>query len=115
MDSKRSQVKEASNREYKSILPRVHDASSDVMALQNMAQPEQHVQMIVLDASVAYWNEPLRRSERRFYCGKLGHGRHERYLCYTRTAQGSRGGPLAWAVIFALICRCVPTRDQGPG
>ena len=37
-DSKRSQVKKASNREYKSILPRGHDAASDIMALQNMAQ-----------------------------------------------------------------------------
>ena len=25
----------------------------------------------------------------------------------TRTAQGSRGAPLSWAVVFALICRCV--------
>ena len=101
MDSKRSFVKEASNREYKSILPRVHDAASDVMALMNDAQPEQNVQMLVLDASEAYWNIPLRRSERRFYCGKLHTGKRSRYLAYTRTAQGSRGAPLAWAVVFS--------------
>ena len=29
-----------------------------------------------------------------------------RYLVFLRTAQGSRGAPLSWAVIFGLICRC---------
>ena len=63
--------------------------------------------MLVLDASDAFWNVPLRRCERKYYCGRLSRRGKEQYLCYTRTAQGSRGAPLAWAAVFGLISRCV--------
>ena len=106
MDSKRSQVKEASNKAYRSILPRVFDACHDVMALLDGAAESEHIEMMVLDACDAFWNVPLRHCERKYYCGRLSRGGQERYLCYTRTAQGSRGAPLAWAVLFCLISRC---------
>ena len=106
MDSKRSNVKEASNKEYRSILPRVHDAGNDIMTLLDSATESEQVQMLVLDATEAFWNIPLRACERRFYCGLVRQHGRDRYLTYTRTAQGSRGAPLSWAVVFALICRC---------
>ena len=49
---------------------------------------------------------PIHPSERRFYCALLKEGGRTRYLAYTRTAQGSRGAPLSWAVLFGLVCRC---------
>ena len=66
MDSKQSMVKEAANREYRAILPRVGDACHEVLALLDSAQQDQHVQMLVLDAEDAFWNIPLRHEERRF-------------------------------------------------
>ena len=54
MDSKRSFVKEASNTEYRSILPRVTDACNDTMHLLDEAGPEEHVQMMVLDLSLIH-------------------------------------------------------------
>ena len=106
MDSKSSQVKEASNKAYRSILPRVFDACHDVMALLDQTDESEHVEMMVLDACEAFWNVPLRHCERKYYCGLLRREGQQRYLCYTRTAQGSRGAPLAWAVLFSLISRC---------
>ncbi len=58
MDSKRSSVKEASNREYRATLPRGTDACHEVMQIMDMAQPEDHIQMMVLDAQEAFWNVP---------------------------------------------------------
>ena len=54
MDSKRSSVKEASNKEYRSILQRISDTSNDIMSLLDSADESQHLQMLVLEASEAY-------------------------------------------------------------
>ena len=62
---------------------------------------------MVLDAEDAFWQIPLHPAERRFYCTllRMPNG-GTRYLAFNRTAQGSRGAPLSWAVMFGLICRC---------
>ena len=54
-----------------------------------------------------FWNIPLRHCERRYYCGRIRLDGVDKYVTYLRTAQGSRGAPLSWAVIFSLIGRCV--------
>ena len=59
--------------------------------------------MVVLDVVDAFWTLGLRRSERKFFVGKLG----SRYYVYRRLAQGSRGAPLAWGRLIALIARLV--------
>ena len=62
--------------------------------------------MFICDAADAFWQIPLHPSERRFYCAMLRDGDRTRFLAYNRTAQGSRGAPLSWAVLFGLVCRC---------
>ena len=37
------------------------------------------------------------------------------YLTFKRTAQGSRGAPLSWTVIFGLVCRCAFSIIRIPG
>ena len=68
----------------------------------------ERVVLFVCDAEDAYWQIPLAPEEQEIHCcilrmpdGKI------RYLVYLVTAQGSRGAPLSWAVIFGLIGRCV--------
>ena len=108
MDSKRSMVTEASRKQYKSVLPCVTDLLTDVLALQAGARDAETVRLLVLDAEDAFWQIPLHRSEQRFYCAQLRRkDGSSRFLTFVRTAQGARGSPLSWAIIFGLICRLV--------
>ena len=75
--------------------------------LATTATPEEMVQMLVLDATEAFWKVPLRHCEHQYDCGKIKRRGRASFICYTRTAQGSRGAPLAWSVLFSPICRCV--------
>lgn len=104
MDSKRSGVKGASHRKYKSVLPRTTDAVGSLLAaLSDCRGTERTAEQFVIDATDAFWELGLRPEERRFFVGML----RGKYLVYLRTAQGSRGAPLSWAAVFGLICRCV--------
>ena len=121
MDSMGSNVKEeASSRVYRLIHPRVADAAHDIWRPLDVAGQEEHLRMLGLDAQGAFWNIPLRHCERTFYCGLIRGSpkssrkaaRRIRYLCYTRTAPGSRSAPLSWAVTSASS-RGVPELPQG--
>ena len=107
MDSKRSGVKKASARKFKSVLPRVTDAISNLLAAmddcRNTDMTDMEAEQFVIDATDAFWELGLHPKERRFFVGKI----NGKYLVYLRTAQGSRGAPLSWAAVFGLICRCV--------
>eukprot|EP00971_Amphidinium_carterae_P020925 412929-Amphidinium_carterae.1 len=61
----------------------------------------QNLSFFVCDFKDAFWQVPLHESERPYFCGQMD----GRILCYRRTAQGSRTGPLAWAALGALIIR----------
>ena len=69
LDSKRSRVKEACDKEFRSILPRVTDAINSIMALLHSAAPHQEVEQLVLDAKHAFWQNILRQCERKYFCG----------------------------------------------
>ena len=116
MDSKRSSVTAASKKMYKAILPRATDLVTDVLSLKSEASPSDGIDLLVLDAEDAFWQVPLHKDEMRYYCSLLRYpsGR-VRYLSYNRTAQGSRGAPLAWSVMFGLICRCALGTLYTPG
>ena len=103
LDSKESNVKAASAREFRSVLPRVIDVVHDTLACINDQSDSEPLEYMVLDASDAFWEVPLDPRERKFYSGLV----NSRYLVYLRTAQGSRGAPLAWSAIFGLVCRMV--------
>ena len=56
---------------YKSILPRQTDLLTDVLTLQAGTKDNERVMLFVLDAEDAYWQIPLSRRERRYYCAVL--------------------------------------------
>ena len=70
-----------------------------------------NIEQCVLDFVDAFWQVPLSRSERRFFCGRL----RGRYLCYHRTPQGSRLGPFSWAVLSSLATRLGQSLFVRPG
>ena len=107
MDSKRSSVTDASKKMYKAVLPRATDLIHDSLSLIASAATADDVEILVSDAEDAFWQVPLHSSERRFYCSLLRRlDGSTSYLAYNRTAQGSRGAPLSWTVVFGLVCRC---------
>eukprot|EP00974_Lingulodinium_polyedra_P108918 10541493-Lingulodinium_polyedra.AAC.1 len=57
--------------------------------------------LCVLDFSDAFWNVPLCPRERRFFVARI----RGRFYLFLRTAQGSRGGPLTWCRLAALVSR----------
>ena len=105
MDSKRSGVKAASSRSFKSVLPRITDAVASLMNSMDDAKQAVNigVEQFVIDAEEAFWMNPLHPMERKYFVGIF----KGKYLIYLRTAQGSRGAPVTWAAVFGLICRCV--------
>ena len=62
MGAKQSMVKEAANRQFRAILPRVTDAINDVMATLNDLHSGEHAEQLVLDAKDAFWEVPLQMS-----------------------------------------------------
>ena len=71
MDAKKSMVKEASNKEFRSLLPRMSDAITSILELLDGLSPEESVALMVLDATDAFWQIPLHHEERRYYCGRV--------------------------------------------
>ena len=61
------------------------------------------VRDVIADVRDAFWMTPLRMSERRFFIMKD----KGVYMIFLRTAQGSRGAPLSWAAVAAMIPRIV--------
>ena len=103
MDSKRSRVKDASSRKFKSVLPRITDAVFSLLTMLENKEDHEDCEQFVIDATDAFWELGLHPEERRFFVGKV----KGKFLVYLRTAQGSRGAPLSWAAVFGLICRCI--------
>eukprot|EP00435_Cladocopium_sp_Y103_P041892 s1776_g11.t1 len=64
---------------------------------------DENVTLFIADVADAFWLIPLHQSERKYFVAKL----KGRYYIFLRTAQGSRGAPLTFAVIMALATRFV--------
>lgn len=111
LDAKRSRVTEATERKYKSELPRVTDAVHDILALMSTLKPGEVITQLVADITDAFWLIPLHPVERRFFVASL----HNKFLILKRTAQGSRTAPLTFAAVMALATRLLQsllTRDH---
>ena len=68
----------------------------------HVAQDEE-VELLIADVSDAFWLIPLHPDERKFFVA-----RHRgKWYVFKRIAQGSRGAPLTWAAIAALLARCI--------
>ena len=109
LDAKQSRVTAATQRSYKSELPRVTDAVHDLLDLMRGLRPGEEVKQMVADVVDAFWLIPLRPQERRFFTARLDF----RYLVFNRTAQGSRLAPLTFAAIMALCTRLVQSMLAG--
>ena len=109
------------------ILPRITDAVDDSLALLWEAhtqggEPEEALHedpmwkddladldddedvgldYYLLDFIDAFWNIPNMRKDRRHFCAYF----RRRFLVWLRTPQGSRGAPLSWASVAALLVR----------
>lgn len=111
MDGASTGVSRCAGKGFKSVLPRPSDAADDVLtAIDNVEKyyvgpvvkpPDVAVEQAVVDASYAFWHTPLSPAGRRFFVAKVC----VLFYVFLKTAQRSRGGPLAWAVIFGLACR----------
>ena len=59
------------------------------------------IELTVADIEDAYWNVPISRKERKYFCCQL----RKKFFVFLRATQGSRGGPLLWARVMALAAR----------
>eukprot|EP00971_Amphidinium_carterae_P197414 3918167-Amphidinium_carterae.3 len=83
---------------YRVRLPCATDVVNSVL---QSAQTVVNLSFFVYDFMYAFWQIPLHETERPYFCFQM----EGKLLCYKRTAQGSRTGPLAWAAIGALVLR----------
>ena len=102
LDVKESRVTCITRRTHRVVLPRISDAIADALEMMSHLEPGQEVEWLVLDFVDAFWNVPLRHSERRFFTGKIA----DKFYIFLRAAQGSRNGPLSWAAMVSLALRC---------
>ena len=101
LDAKQSSVTAATSRKFRSVLPRLTDAVNDVLALMSSRADGEFVEQLVADVTDAFWLIPLSPSERRFFVARF----ENRFLVFLRTAQGSRGAPLTFCTIMAVVAR----------
>ena len=59
------------------------------------------IELLVTDVVDAFWLVPLHPRERRYDCIRY----NGVYYVFLRTAQGSRGAPLTWAAVAAVLAR----------
>ena len=107
IDSKASKVSKATRKFERTTLPRVLDVVQDHLTLLTVAQKlrkegvDADLESLIADFKDAFFLMPNHPLERRYFCvafaGKI--------LVLMRTAQGSRGAPLTWARLAALITR----------
>ena len=103
IDAKRSSVSAASRKFLRVTLPRVTDVVLDTLEQfwQSWELPVSDFEWFVADFSDAFYHIPLAHAEQRFFTVRLrGH-----YYVLLRTAQGSRGAPLTWALTVSLLGR----------
>ena len=105
LDTKVSNLKSCSKKSQRVLLPRLLDAV--VQGLDNLSSctDRESVDWFVLDFSEAFWQIPLEPTERKFFCCKLNLDGIENFIVFLRPVQGSRGGPLSWARLAALVMR----------
>jgi hypothetical protein len=105
VDTKESGVTAATRKFERSQLPRSLDVAYDVMDLMAAAirlglNPEE-IEFLIADFKDAFFIVPNRSDERKWFVVKF----RGKFYIFLRTTQGSRGAPLTWARVAALITR----------
>jgi hypothetical protein len=105
LDTKVSGLKSCSLKSQRVILPRLLDAIVQGMHGYAACSGDEGMDWFVLDYSEAFWQVPLEPEERRFFCCQVTIEGKMHYVVFLRTVQGSRGAPLSWARLAALVMR----------
>ena len=100
-DLLRSEVNSTVLLEERIVLPRLQDAVDDARELLQHGAPE--IEWLVLDVADAFHNVPVRTSERRFACGKVG----DKYVCFKSLCMGGKSAPNIWGRFAAAMGRIV--------
>ena len=98
-DLLRSEVNSTVHLEERIVLPRLQDAVDDARDLLQLGANE--VEWLVLDVADAFHNVPVRESERRFSCGKVG----DKYVCFKSLCMGGKSAPNIWGRFAAALGR----------
>ena len=101
VDSKRSGVSKACKKWQRTQLPTILHAVWDLMELLASCQSHEELEHLIADFKDAFFIVPNKKLERKFFV-VLFRGK---YYVFLRTAQGSKGAPLTWARVAALITR----------
>ena len=105
LDTKAAGLKQASRKGQRVILPRLLDAILQALRLMGECEDGEGVEWMVLDFTDAFWQVRLHPDERKYFCCRIMHEGKQMYIAFLSTAQGSRGAPLTWARLAALIMR----------
>ena len=111
VDSKASGISRSTRKFERTMLPRALDVVLDTLELMDLAHRDRAegldsgIEYLIADFRDAFYLVPNHPAERKFFCVKLGN----KYIVFTKTAQGSRGAPLTWARIAALVTRLTQT------
>jgi hypothetical protein len=106
LNTKLSNVKLASRKCQRVILPRLLDAVLRTLALMAcITGLGLSIDLLVLDFTEAFWQIPIAPNERRFFGGMIPIDGVRKYFVYLRAAQGSRCAPLLWGRVAALVMR----------
>ena len=98
-DLLRSDVNSAVTLEERIVLPRVQDAVDDARHVRLHCNDD--LEWMVLDIADAFHNVPMRPSERRFACGKVG----DRFIVFEVLCMGGKSAPNIWGRFAALLGR----------
>ena len=108
VDSKRSEVSGATRKFERTLLPRALDVTHDTLDLMASSKhtigpgaDEAAVEYMIADFKDAFFIMPNHPEERKYFV-ILHRGK---YIVFLKTTQGSRGAPLTWARLAALVAR----------
>ena len=108
VDSKRSEVSGATRKFERTMLPRGLDVCHDTLDLMASSkhiigsrEGEAAVEFLIADFKDAFFILPNHPEERRYFV-VMHRGK---YTVFLKTTQGSRGAPLTWARLAALVAR----------
>ena len=97
-DLLRSDVNSAVDLQERIVLPRIQDAVDDALQLRHAREG---LEWLVLDISDAFHNVPMRPSERKFACGRLGN----LYIAFEVLCMGLKSAPDIWGRFAACLGR----------
>ena len=108
VDSKRSEVSGATRKFERTMLPRGLDVCHDTLDLMASSkhvigpgEKEAAVEYLIADFKDAFFILPNHPEERRYFVIMF----RGKYIVFLKTTQGSRGAPLTWARLAALVAR----------